>query len=60
MSFYSTSEGGTETTYSTGSSDSHKKEHLGAYIDETKTMLKDMGFEYLCIFKQMKPEFIEL
>ena len=41
-------------------SDSHKKEHLGAYIDETKTMLKDMGFEYLCIFKQMKPEFIEL
>lgn len=26
MSFYSTSEGGTETTYSTGSSDSHKKE----------------------------------
>ena len=41
-------------------SDSHKKEHLGAYIDETKIMLKDMGFEYLCIFKQMKPEFIEL
>lgn len=26
MSFYSNTEGGTETTYSTGSSDSHKKE----------------------------------
>lgn len=41
-------------------SDSHKPEHLGAYIEETMKELKDMGFEYYCTFDQMEPEFHEL
>ncbi|MEI3326284.1 MAG: histidinol-phosphatase HisJ family protein [Thomasclavelia sp.] len=38
-------------------SDSHKREHLGAYIKETKTELKKLGFEYYCTFEKMKPVF---
>lgn len=38
-------------------SDSHKKEHLGAYILETLDELKNMGFEYYCTYKDMKPVF---
>ena len=36
-------------------SDSHQKEHLGAYIEETKKELLDLGFEYYCTFDKMKP-----
>ena len=41
-------------------SDSHKKEHLGAYIQQTKQELKDLGFKYYCTFKDMKPIYHEL
>ncbi len=41
-------------------SDSHKKEHLGAYIEETKEELKKLGFEYFCTFDKMKPIFHKL
>ncbi len=36
-------------------SDSHKKEHLGAYIEETKRELYALGFEQYCTFEKMKP-----
>ena len=36
-------------------SDSHKPEHLGAYIDETKQELKMLGFKEFCTFDKMKP-----
>ncbi len=38
-------------------SDSHKKEHLGAFIRETMDELKEMGFEQFCTFEGMKPVF---
>lgn len=41
-------------------SDSHKKEHLGAYIEEAKIELKKLGFQYYCTFDQMKPIYHEL
>lgn len=41
-------------------SDSHKEEHLGAYIEETKQILKETGFQYYCTFSQMKPIFHDL
>ena len=41
-------------------SDSHKPEHLGAFIDETKQELKDLGFEKFCTFAKMKPIYHEL
>lgn len=36
-------------------SDSHKPEHLGAYIDDTKQELRALGFTEFCTFDQMKP-----
>ena len=36
-------------------SDSHKPEHLGAFIDETKQELKTLGFKEFCTFDKMKP-----
>lgn len=36
-------------------SDSHQKEHLGAYIEDTKIVLKELGFEYYCTFEHMQP-----
>lgn len=36
-------------------SDSHKPEHLGAYIDEAKEELKRLGFEEFCTFDRMEP-----
>ncbi len=36
-------------------SDSHKPEHLGAYIDDTKQELRALGFTEFCTFEQMKP-----
>ncbi len=41
-------------------SDSHKPEHLGAYIAETREELKNLGFEYFCTFESMRPIFHEL
>lgn len=41
-------------------SDSHKEEHLGAYIEETKKELKELGFKQYCIFNKMVPEFHNL
>ncbi len=38
-------------------SDSHKPEHLGTYINEGKSLLKDLGFKYICTYNKMKPEF---
>lgn len=41
-------------------SDSHKPEHLGAYIPETRTALKELGFRRFCTFDRMRPVFHEL
>lgn len=41
-------------------SDSHQKEHLGAYIEETKEELRKLGFEYYCTFDKMKPQYHKL
>ncbi len=41
-------------------SDSHKKEHLGAYIRETMKELSEMGFRRHCTFAGMKPIFHDL
>lgn len=41
-------------------SDSHKIEHLGAYIDEAKELLKEIGFDSFCTFEKMKPSFHQL
>ncbi len=41
-------------------SDSHKKEHLGAYIEETKQELKALGYKEYCTFDKMKPIYHEL
>lgn len=38
-------------------SDSHKPEHLGAYIEESKEVLKQIGFSEFCTFEQMHPVF---
>ena len=41
-------------------SDSHKKEHLGAYVDESKKILKELGYKKFCTYEKMKPIFHEL
>ena len=41
-------------------SDSHKPEHLGAFVDETKEELKALGFEQICMFDKMKPVYHNL
>lgn len=41
-------------------SDSHQKEHLGAYIQEAKEELKALGFEYYCTFDKLQPLFHQL
>ncbi len=41
-------------------SDSHKPEHLGAYIKETKELLKDLGYQQFCTYQNMKPVFFDL
>ncbi len=41
-------------------SDSHKKNHLGYRIPETMAQLKAMGFEFVCRYHKMKPEFLRL
>lgn len=41
-------------------SDSHNPEHLGAYIQDSKKMLKELGFKQYCTFDHMKPVFHDL
>lgn len=41
-------------------SDSHKPEHLGAFIGKTKQELKKLGFEKFCTFDKMKPVYHKL
>ena len=36
-------------------SDSHKPEHLGTFINETKQELKALGFKKFCTFDKMQP-----
>ena len=40
--------------------DSHKKEHLGAYIDWAKEELRKLGYTQFCTFEKMQPIFHEL
>jgi histidinol-phosphatase (PHP family) len=41
-------------------SDSHKPEHLGAYIRESHTELRKLGFREFCTYEQMEPTFHKL
>lgn len=41
-------------------SDSHKKEHLGAFIIEAKKELKELGFKEFCTFDKMNPIYHKL
>ncbi|MEG0474781.1 MAG: histidinol-phosphatase HisJ family protein [Carnobacterium sp.] len=41
-------------------SDSHKPEHLGFHIKESKKILKDIGYTHFCTFDKMKPIFHKL
>lgn len=41
-------------------SDTHEKEHLGAYIQETKKELVKLGFDTYCTFNRMKPYYHSL
>lgn len=41
-------------------SDSHKPEHLGACMGETKEMLKTIGFDSFCTYDKMQPIFHKL
>lgn len=41
-------------------SDSHKPEHLGAGLEETRMMLRFMGFSFFCTYEQMQPVFHKL
>lgn len=41
-------------------SDSHKPKHLGAYIEETKELLKELNYEFYCTFENMKPIYHKL
>lgn len=41
-------------------SDSHKPEHLGAYLREGREYLKSLGFKRFCTFEGMKPIFHSL
>lgn len=41
-------------------SDSHQEDHLGAYIEDTKRELKELGFKQYCTYSQMVPEFHDL
>lgn len=41
-------------------SDSHKAEHLGAYIKEAGHLLKELGFQYFCTYEKQQPIFHRL
>ncbi len=38
-------------------SDAHKPEHLAAYVRETMAELKELGFDAICTYQDMKPIF---
>ena len=38
-------------------SDSHEPHHLGAYIDESREILKSLGYKYFCTYEKMEPRF---
>lgn len=44
-------------TIVTVGSDSHQKEHLGAYIADTYEEMKRLGFTHYCTFEKMQPIF---
>lgn len=44
--------GGTILTFG---SDSHKEEHVGAYIDNMRQVAKEIGFKQFCTFDKMVP-----
>ena len=41
-------------------SDSHRPEHLGAYVQEEKELLSDLGFTVFCTYEKMRPIFHSL
>ena len=41
-------------------SDSHKSEHLGAYVEEAHKILRELGFTRFCTYDKMKPIFHRL
>lgn len=41
-------------------SDSHEPEHLGAHIQETMERIKEIGFDCICTYEDMKPKFHKL
>ena len=41
-------------------SDSHAQAHLGAYIQEAKEYLKELGFRDFCTYEKMRPSFHRL
>ena len=41
-------------------SDSHKPEHLGAYVEEAKELLRSIGFSSFCTYEKMEPIFHSL
>lgn len=41
-------------------SDSHQKDHLGFDIEQSKQILKEIGFEFYCTFNNMVPHFHKL
>lgn len=41
-------------------SDSHAPAHLGTYMEESKKLLKEIGFQHFCTFEKMQPHFHEL
>lgn len=49
--------GGTIITFG---SDSHKPEHLGAYLREAQRKASALGFEYGCTFEAWEPRFYKL
>lgn len=41
-------------------SDSHKPEHLGAYLTEAQELLRTLGFRGFCTYERMKPVFHDI
>ena len=41
-------------------SDSHAPAHLGTYLEEAKSQLRDIGFESFCTYENMQPVFHRL
>lgn len=38
-------------------SDSHRKEHLGAYLRDAARSLRDLGYTEFCTYEKMRPIF---